>query len=305
MRVRLLGTSAGGGFPQWNCNCVNCHGLRAGSLAARPRSQSCVAISADGRRWFLLNASPDIRTQLEGFAPLLPGESVRSTGVEAVLLTNADLDHTLGLLVLREGERLPVHATAAVREALVEGLQLGPVLESYCGIEWRTPPGELQPLRHRDGTPSGLSYAAFPVAGKPPRYREGRVAPSPEDNVGYLLHDNATSGRLVYMPTAARLGAAILGRLRRSDLLLLDGTFWSADEMIARGVGRHTAAEMGHLPVGGPDGSLALLRSTTVARTVYVHMNNTNPMLSEDSPEWQRVHEAGAAIGWDGMEFEV
>jgi pyrroloquinoline quinone biosynthesis protein B len=230
---------------------------------------------------------------------------VRSTGVEAVLLTNADLDHTLGLLVLREGERLPVHATPAVQEALVEGLRLGPVLESYCGIEWRTPPGELQPLRLRDGVPSGLSYTAFPVAGKPARYREGRAAPSPEDNVGYLLHDDVTGGRLVFIPTAARLDAANLRRMRRDDLLLLDGTFWSEDEMIARGVGRRTAAEMGHLPVGGPDGSLTFLRSTTVTRAVYVHMNNTNPMLVEDSPECQRVHEADAEIGWDGMEFEV
>jgi pyrroloquinoline quinone biosynthesis protein B len=242
---------------------------------------------------------------MESFAPLLPGERVRSTGVEAVLLTNADLDHTLGLLVLREGERLTVHATAAVQEALGEGLRLGPVLESYCGIEWRTPPGELQPLHLRDGNPSGLSYAAFPVAGKPARYREGWGAPSPEDNVGYLLHDDVTDGQLVFMPTTARLDAAILRRMRRHDLLLLDGTFWSEDEMIARGVGRRTAAEMGHLPVGGPEGSLSFLRSTTVPRAVFIHINNTNPMLVEDSPEWQCVHEAGAEVGWDGMEFEV
>jgi pyrroloquinoline quinone biosynthesis protein B len=274
-------------------------------LATRRRTQCCVAVSADEHRWFLLNVSPDIRTQLEGFAPLLPRESVRSTGVEAVLLTSADLDHTLGLLVLREGERMPVHATPAVREALMEGLRLGPVLESYCGIEWRIPPVDVHALPLRDGAPSGLSYAAFPVAGKPARYREGRVVPSPEDNVGYLLLDDATGGQLVFIPTAARLDASILAGMRRHDLLLLDGTFWSKDEMITSGVGRRSAAEMGHLPVGGPDGSLAFLRSAMGTRAVYIHMNNTNPMLVEDSTEWKCVHETGAEIGRDDMDFEV
>src|SRR6266851_5485257 len=129
MRVRLLGTAAGGGFPQWNCNCANCRGVRAGTVSAQPRTQSCVAVSADGRRWFLVNASPDVRGQFESFAPLLPhGSTRRGTGVEGILLTNADLDHTLGLFVLREGERLTVHATAAVRQALTDGLGLSTVL---------------------------------------------------------------------------------------------------------------------------------------------------------------------------------
>lgn len=189
MLVHLLGTAAGGGFPQWNCHCDNCCVVRSGTASARPRTQSCVAISSDGRRWFLVNASPDVRLQIESFAPLRESKTVRGTALEGVLLTNADLDHTLGLLMLREGERLTVHATAAVRRVLTEGLLVNEVLHSYCGIDWREPPTKLAPLRHDDGSPSGLWYAAFAVAGEPPRYWQSQVESSGGLCVGYYLLD--------------------------------------------------------------------------------------------------------------------
>ena len=247
MQVRLLGTAAGGGFPQWNCNCSNCRGLRSGTLRARPRTQSCVAISADSRRWFLLNASPDIRFQIESFPPLLPSpNSVRGTSLEGVLLTNADLDHTLGLLILREGLRLSVYSTPRVRSALTNGLCVAQVMECYCGVDWREVDIEPSPLLCADHSPSGLHYAAFPVAGKPPRYLEGQASPALGDVVAYRIMDETTGGRLLFMPDVAALDARTLSQMRNSEALLLDGTFWSENEMQTMGaaslLGGQTAA---------------------------------------------------------------
>lgn len=306
MRVRLLGTAAGGGFPQWNCNCANCRVARVEPQRAQPRTQSCVAISADGTRWFLLNASPDIRIQIESFPPLQPQPSAaRGTGIEGVLLTNADLDHTLGLLIVREGARLPVHATSRVREALSEGLALDSLLECYCGVRWLEPPSALTPLPCADGAPCGLEYAAFPIPGKPPRFREGKTEPAPGDCVGYRFVDTMTRGRLLFLPDVAQLDARVLAELHECDALLLDGTFWSENEMERMGAGTTPASRMGHLPIGGPDGSLAQIAPLPIGRKVYVHINNTNPILLADSPERAAVEATGATIGWDGMEFAV
>jgi pyrroloquinoline quinone biosynthesis protein B len=305
MYVRLLGTAAGGGFPQWNCACLNCEGVRRATIRARPRTQSCAAVSADGRRWFLLNASPDIRVQIESFSPLLPHGTVRGTGIQGILLSNADLDHTLGLLMLREGGRLSVHATSSVQRALDEGLRLSEVLDCYGGVDWRQPPERLSPLVCSDGTLSGLLYAAFAVPGKLPRYREGRALPCGDDAVGYQLVDDSTGKRLVYVPGLAALDRDVLTRLKDADALLLDGTFWSDEEMQIVGAGKASARAMGHLPVGSEGGSLSTVASVPAARKIYVHINNTNPVLREDSPERRAVDKAGAEVGWDGLEFTV
>ena len=305
MLVHLMGTAAGGGFPQWNCNCSSCQGVRSGSVPTRARRQSGVALSADGRRWFLLNASPDVRDQIEAFPPLLPRSAARGTGIEGVLLTNADLDHTLGLFVLREGERLAVHATLPVRRALSDGLALERVLACYCDVDWVEPPGELAPLRCRDGAPSGLDYAAFPIPGKPPRYLGDGVGPALGQSVGYRFVDARTGGRLLFMPDVLTLDATAMVQLRDCDALLLDGTFWTEEEMRDVGVGTATASAMGHLPVGGPHGSLARIADLPIARKIYIHINNTNPMLIEDSPERRAVEAAGVMVGWDGLDFQV
>ncbi len=305
MQVRVLGSAAGGGFPQWNCNCANCHGVRAGTLPGRPRLQASVALSGDGRRWFLLHASPDVRQQIESFPPLLPHGCVRGTGLAGVLLTGADLDQALGLLVLREGLAAVVHATAAVRRSLAEGLRLDEVLGCYCPLEWREPPAEPAPLRDAGGHPSGLHYQAFAVPGKPPRYSEARAVPSVGDTVGYRFVDERTGGRLVFLPSVAAWDDAVAAGVRDCDALIFDGTFWDEDEMVRTGAGSLRAGQMGHLPIGGPDGSLARLAPLAVGRKVYVHVNNTNPILREDSPERMAVEAAGVAVGWDGMEFTV
>jgi pyrroloquinoline quinone biosynthesis protein B len=299
MRVRLLGTAAGGAFPQWNCNCGNCHIARTNPTRAKPRTQSCIAISGDGTQWFLINASPDIRIQIESFPPLWPPTANRrGTGVAGILLTNADLDHTLGLLSLRETGPLAVYATADVRRALVEGLNLDAVFNAYAGIAWHTPPETLSPLA------STLHYAAFPIPGKPPRYRPG-VAPSAGDAVGYKIIDNSTGGQLVVLPDLASIDDAVMNQIKDANVLLLDGTFFTDDEMRQTATGNATASQMGHQPVGGINGSLARIAALRNITRVYVHINNTNPMLLEDSPQRAAVEATGVVIGYDGMEFSL
>jgi pyrroloquinoline quinone biosynthesis protein B len=305
MQIRLLGTAAGGGFPQWNCGCANCRTARTDPTAAIPRTQSCIAVSPDGLRWFLVNASPDIRSQIESFPPLHPPTGViRGTGIAAVLLTNADLDHVLGLFNLRESGPLVVHASPAVRRSLNDGLNLDAVLGSYNGIEWREPPGDLAPLNYPNGTPSGIHYAALVVPGKPPRYCPD-AKPSPGDAVGYRFVDTTTGGRAVVIPDLGGLDEVVIHEIGNADLLLLDGTFFDADEMTRAGVGHATAAQMGHVPIGGPLGSLARIAVLTAVRRVYVHINNTNPILLENSPQRSAVESAGIEIGLDGMHFDL
>ncbi len=257
MKVRLLGTAAGGGFPQWNCACPNCQGIRQGTVSAAPRRECCVAVSADGRRWFLVNAPPDLRAQVESFPPLLPADGVRGSGIAGILLTGADLDQVLGLLTLREGPRLAVHVTAAVRHSLTVGLSLPATLERYAGADWREPAETLTPLTDRAGTPTGLLYATLPLPGHSPRYlRHGTVARS-GDCIGYLLVDGTTGGRLVVAPSVSALDPTTLDRLAACDALLVDGAFWDDLELPRLGIGTLRARDMGHVPVAGPGGSLA------------------------------------------------
>lgn len=306
MYIRLLGTAAGGGFPQWNCNCHHCRGVRQGTLPAQPRTQSSVALSEDGRRWFLLNASPDIRQQIEAFPPLTPpSEAVRGSGIAALFLTDADLDHTLGLLLLREGLQRTIYATATVRRALTDGLTLLPALQHYCTVDWREPATELTPLFYPDGSPSGLSYAACVVAGHPPLYMGERAQPQRGDRVGYRFVDEQTGRCLLYFPGLASLEEPVRQLLAGCDVLLLDGTFWSEQEMATMGTGTKRASEMGHLPVGGPQGSLAQIAQLPIKHRIYVHINNTNPILIEDSAEQREVCAAGVEVGRDGWECSL
>jgi pyrroloquinoline quinone biosynthesis protein B len=306
MYVRLLGTAAGGGFPQWNCNCTHCRGMRSGLLRAQPRTQSCVAISGDNKRWFLLNASPDLRLQIEAFGPLAPpADALRGTAIAATFLTDADLDHTLGLFLLREGLQQTIYATATVRNALTEGLSLLPVLSHYCHVEWYEPSLECAPLLYADGSSSGLLYSAFPLPDKPPRYMDHTVGHTGGDRLGYRFIDAMTGGRLLFMPGISAFDASVLAQVYDCDALLLDGTFWNEYEMQIMVGGTSSATQMGHLPVGGPEGSLAHIAHLDIPRKIYVHINNTNPMLIEDSPEHAAVVAAGVEVGWDGLAFTL
>jgi pyrroloquinoline quinone biosynthesis protein B len=257
-------------------------------------------VSPDDRRWFLFNVSPDARTQIESFPPLHPSGGPlggRAVPLEAVLLTDAELDHTLGLLLLREGRGLELHATEAVRDTLYGGTSLLRTLEAYCPVEWQPViPGADVPLA------DGLSYRAFDVpTTKRARFGagtgKGRV-------VGYRLTDERTSRTLVYLPSVQEL-TAVRDQLDDCACLLVDGTCWRDDELIRLGLAGKTAREMGHLPIGGPDGSLEQLAPLPIERTIYTHINNTNPILLDDAPERLILQQRGMEVAVDGLELRI
>jgi len=304
MRVIILGSAAGGGVPQWNCGCRNCTEARQDG---RGRTQSSVAVSADGERWILLNASPDLRTQLATHRSLWPPSGSRATPIRAVVLTDGEIDHTLGLLLLRESaDRLPVYAPAGVSALLGDEWPLYRVLSAYSGVEPRTlEEGRPIALTDRAGTPLGMCCSATAVARRPPRY--ARAAPTQAFDVGLRLMDERTGGTLAYVPTAGAIDDAVRRVAGRADLVFFDGTFWSDTELAVTGgdADAPTAREMGHLPVGGPGGSLELLPQLDAKRVVLVHVNNTNPILCRSSAERARVEAAGIVVGEDAMEFEL
>ena len=305
MRIRLLGTAAGGGVPQWNCNCPICREARSGTGRVQPRTQSSVAISVDDQRWFLLNASPDICVQIEAFKPLQPSSvAIRGSPVQSVLLTNADLDHTLGLFLMREGEQLLVHATESVRNSLTQGISLSSTMAAFCGIQWINSPSELSPLLNRDGSESGILYQTVSVGGRRPRFSL-TTSQAMDPVVGYRFIDQKSRGRLLFLPDVAVLDGKLNHLLTECDVLLFDGTFWSEDEMKQRGAGTLAASEMGHVPISGAGGSLQVLGQLDLKHRIYVHINNTNPILLEDSTERAAVLATGCMIGNDGMEFYI
>jgi pyrroloquinoline quinone biosynthesis protein B len=306
VRIRVLGSAAGGGFPQWNCGCPNCRGLRAGTVRAAARRQESAAISADDEGWFLLNASPEIREQIEGFAGLHP-RAPRHSPIHAIILTNGDLDHTLGLLSLRESYPLVVYATERVRQGFTEDNVLYRTLQRFPEqVTWRPLKlGWEEELAGADGRGGGLLVEAVPVPGKRPIHLEGQGSPDPEDNIGLRIREAASGRRLAYFPAAGGVTAAVAHALEDADCVFLDGTFWSSDELVAQGLGTKRADDMAHLPVGGSGGSLAALRGLHAPRRIYIHLNNTNPVLREDSAERAQVEAAGWEIAWDGMEVSL
>jgi pyrroloquinoline quinone biosynthesis protein B len=301
MRVIILGSAAGGGVPQWNCGCEHCRDARARGAS---RTQSSVALSADGERWILLNASPDVGAQLAARRVLWP-RNARGTPVRAVVLTDGEIDHTLGLALLREGPApLPVYAPSGVAALLDEPWPLVRLLRAYAGVEPRLlPEGQAVALADLAGTPLGISCTAVAVAHHPPRYAPAARAGS--FAVGLRLVDERGGRALAYIPTAGAVDDAVRRIAAGSDLLLFDGTFWSDGELRAAGVAAPTAREMGHLPVGGAGGSATLLPRLGAKRTVLVHINNTNPILRRGGPERAEVEAAGLTVGEDGMEFEL
>jgi len=307
VKIRVLGSAAGGGCPQWNCACRNCGGARDGSVRIEPRTQECVAVSADGEAWFLLNASPEIRAQIEGF-PALHARRLRDSPVQGIVLTNGDLDHTLGLLCLRESHPLVVYATEPVRRGFVESNVLYRTLQRFPGqVGWRTlRVGAEVELWKDGGDPSGLSIEAFAVPGKLPLHLEGLgLVPDPCDNVGLRIRERGSRRALVYLSAVGRLMPEVLSAAERADCLFFDGTFWSEEELRELGASEKRASDMAHLPIGGVGGSLAALSGVGAARRIYIHLNNTNPVLREDSAERAAVERAGWEVARDGMEIAL
>ena len=304
MFVHVLGSAAGGGFPQWNCNCRNCDGLRRGRIRARPRTQSSIAVSGDGAAWALLNASPDILAQLRAFPEAQPARAVRDTGLIAVVLVDGQIDHTTGLLMLREGARLQVHCTDCVREDLTSSNPVLNVLGHYCGVDWHPLRTDAERFFRIDGLP-GVSFRAVALASKPPPYSSHRAAPRDGDNAGIVARDEASGRTLFYAPGLGRMEPKLRPILETADCLLVDGTFWTDDEMIRAGIAAKTARDLGHLPQSGPGGMIELLAEFTRPRKVLIHINNTNPILDEDSPERAQLAAAGIEVAFDGMRIVV
>jgi pyrroloquinoline quinone biosynthesis protein B len=303
VHVVLLGSAAGGGFPQWNCWCRCCRVARCDPSAAQPRTQSAAAISADGGRWFLLNASPDVREQLRWVAAQEIPLAIRHTPIEGVVVTDAEIDHTLGLVLLREAGRLPTYTTAAIQSILERDSRLLPTTRAFSEVPVTELPlnGSIS-LAYRDGSASGLVVEAFPVPAGAPRFatraEEGHT-------VGLLLREERTGKACAFVPGCGDLDPALLQRLAQADALLFDGTFWADDELIALGISGQTAREMDHVPISGPGGSLEQLATLPCQYRVYTHINNTNPILLEHSRERATVDQRGVIVGFDGLHLSL
>jgi pyrroloquinoline quinone biosynthesis protein B len=275
---------------------------RSDPRRAQPRSQSTAAVSADGERWFLLNASPDIRDQLACLPGTIP-RGIRHMPVEGIVVTDAELDHTFGIVLLREARHLQLYATGPVRSILERDSRILPVTRAFAEVEVTEMPLDDQvALRYRDGTGSGISVRPFAVPAGPPRFA---TEAGPGHTVGLILTDETSGGACAFVPGCGELDEALLGRLGDTELLLFDGTFWTDEELITLGISDRSARDMDHLPVSGDRGSLARLSSLSRPQKVYTHINNTNPMLLEGSAERAAVEQAGFAVGSDGMSFEV
>lgn len=299
MKILVLGSAAGGGFPQWNSNAPGCRRARLGDPAALPRTQAGLAISADDKRWFLVNAAPDLREQLNRTPPLHPREGMRSSPISGVILTGADVDVIAGLLTLRERQAFTLFATRSVHDIL----NANPIFE-VLGRDIVT--REVLALDTPE-TAHGCTFELFAVPGKVPLYLErSDAAPSVQvdgTTVGLLVSDGQR--RIFYIPGCAAMTDELASRLDGADMVFFDGTLWRDDEMVAANLGNKTGKRMGHMSFSGPDGTLAAFRSIAVNRKIIIHMNNSNPVLLADSVERAEAEAAGWIVGEDGMEFSL
>jgi pyrroloquinoline quinone biosynthesis protein B len=300
-----LGSAAGGGFPQWNCNCPNCDAWRKGSDALHARTQSSIAVSADQENWVLFNASPDILAQIKSFPALQPARALRDTAIKAVFLMDAQIDHTTGLYMLREHRQpLELWCHALVRDDLVSGNPLLKVLEHYCGVNWHDVPLGAAGFS-MDSLP-GLHFEALPLVSNAPPYSPHRDRPQAGDNVGVTIRDTASGKRLFYAPGLGQLEPHVRAAMQAADCVLVDGTLWTDDEMIALGASKKTSRDMGHLPQSGPGGMVEWLDQLPAAtRKVLIHINNTNPILDERSPQREVLRSHGIEVAFDGMEITL
>ena len=305
MKIQVLGSAAGGGFPQWNCNCRNCAGLRTGSVRARARTQSSIAVRGKAEAaWVLVNASPDIRAQLSAYPDLQPARAPRDSAITAVVLADAQIDHSLGLLLLRESVRpLQVWCTDDAHADLTRGNPILSVLGHYCGVDRRAialgMPFKIEEV-------SDVRWSALPVASKPAPYSPHRASPVPGDNIALMIESELSGRAVLYAPGLGAMAEPVWEAMGRAACVLVDGTFWTDEEMISPGRSGKRARDMGHLPQSGAGGMLEWLeRLPSSTRKVLIHINNTNPILDEGSPERQELLRRGIEVASDGMEIEL
>src|SRR5512134_3850753 len=303
-RIHVLGAAAGGGFPQWNCNCRNCDGVRKGTLRTRARTQSSICVSSDGVNWVLFNASPDLLAQIKAFPALQPGRGIRDTGIRAIVLVDGQIDHTTGLLMLREGKPLEIWCTDMVHEDLTTGNPLFHILGHYAGVNRHRLPIEAGSSFTIEGI-DHLRFSSVALKSKAPPYSPHRDDPHDGDNVGIRITDTRTGRSLFYAPGLGEIEPHLRPLLEQADAVLVDGTFWTDDEMIRLGISKKRARDIGHLPQSGPGGMLEVLQPLRAPRKVLIHINNTNPILDEDSPQRAALAAAGIEVAYDGMELEI
>ena len=309
MHILIMGSAAGGGFPQWNCNCHNCNRLRAGSFTGKARTQTQVAISADGKNWCLLNASPDLRLQIEATPALHPREGSRDSPIAGVVITSADIDQIAGLLSLRELQPFCLYCTHAIRQVLREDNTVFGMLNRIPNqVSW------VDIALNREfhlTSDANLRCTAFSLGNHYPAYVPAARASklTTGEALTGLLIESSAAGRnktkVAYLPAVPALDDDLLKRLESADLLLFDGTFWSDDELIRVQGSGATAREMGHIPISGADGSLKKLAILKRPRKIFIHVNNTNPMLDESSEQYQEVRAAGWEVAEDGWQLEL
>ena len=306
MKLIILGASAGGGFPQWNCNCRNCAGLRDGSVRAKPRTQSSICVSADdGLDWALLNASPDVLQQIKATPELQPNRALRDTGIGGILLVDGQIDHATGLFMLREQKsKMPLWCAEPVYEDLTTGNPVLKVLDHYCGVDRHDIP--------LDGTPfampkvPGLEFSVLPLSSKAAPYSPHREASVDGDNVGVSITDQRSGRKLFYAPGLGARTPEVFARMLEADCVMVDGTFWTDDEMIVAGLSTKTARDIGHLPQSGPGGMMDWLDELPKhVRKILIHINNTNPILDENSPQRAELTRRGIEVAEDGTRITI
>jgi pyrroloquinoline quinone biosynthesis protein B len=302
VKIRVLGSAAGGGFPQWNCNCPNCRGYRAGTLQGRARTQSSIAVAC-GPSWVLVNASPDVLAQLQANPDLQPARAIRDSAIVAIILVDGQVDHTTGLYMLRESVRpWPIWCTDSTFADLTRGNPVFGVLGYFCGVDRRRIDPEEGSFTV-DGVP-GVRWRALPVASKPAPYSPNRHSPIAGDNLALVIEDERSGQTAVYAPGLGAMDDRVWRAMQSAACVLVDGTFWTDEEMIRLGISSKHARDIGHLPQTGPGGMLDWLdRLPSATRRILIHINNTNPILNEASAESAELARRGVEVAWDGMEI--
>ena len=302
MHIHVLGSGAGGGFPQWNCNCENCKGVRAGNIKASARTQSSIAVSADGINWILFNASPDIKKQLDDFPAFQPARLVRDTAISAIVITDAQIDHVTGLLTLREHNKpWEIYCTDAVKDDLTTGFPVFNILGYFRGINHHEIATDQSIFTIP--TAAGIEFTAVPLLSNAPPYSPRRDKPVPGDNIGMHIKDTRTGKSLFYAPGLGVAEPHVLEYMRNADCILVDGTVWTDDEMSKEGISNKRASEMGHLDQSSDGGIMSILNAMEKPRKILIHINNTNPILNEDSSQRATLNKACIEVAYDGMDI--
>ena len=304
MHIRVLGSAAGGGFPQWNDNGNNCRGVRAGDPNFQARNQSSITVSSNSIDWILINASPDIRAQLESFPPLQPARKIRDTGIASIIITDSQIDHTTGLLSLREHDKpWDIYCTKSVYEDMTTGFPIFNILGHFRGINWHEV--STNQIPYTIPKADNIIFTAVPLQSEAPPYSPHRHNTVPGDNVGYKIEDTKTGKNLFYAPGLGVIEDHVYDYLKNADVVLIDGTVWTDDEMSRSGVNDKLASEMGHLDQSSKGGIIDTLTSLEKPRKILIHINNTNPILNEDSDERKILNSNNIEVSYDGMDIII